>query len=371
VTGADRDREHRRERLFDAMAAHDLDVLVLGRPAEVHFATGAVQLWTAGTRPFGPACVAVAETGRTHLLSVSDDGVPDEVAHEDLYGLSWNPAVLTASLAAIPGMATARRVGTTSSSPGFARLVQAVAPEAEVVDGSTAIWAARETKAPDEIARLATAVDVAEEVLSAMVERLRPGVTERDLLATYLERIAALGVPTPPTEGVACAIAAEGPVRLRRIATNDPIPGGALVALDPGVVVDGYEGGVGRTRVVGADPSEAQEALARRCQAAVDAVVEVCWPGARGAALVDAWTATGEALPNEPLVVGMGLGVELPIVGHGVGHEAVLGTDGVVAISGWVAEAGVGGVYERDLVLVTDSGPRRLSVAGAGLTGER
>ena len=52
-------RADRRRRLFAAMDDHDLDVLVLGRPAEIAFATGARQLWTAGSRPFGPGCVAV------------------------------------------------------------------------------------------------------------------------------------------------------------------------------------------------------------------------------------------------------------------------------------------------------------------------
>src|SRR4051812_666695 len=87
-------RAARRARLLAAMADHDVDVLVLGRPASVAYASGARQLWTAGSRPFGPACVVVGETGRVHLLSVDDDGVPPEVGHEDLFGLSWNPANL-------------------------------------------------------------------------------------------------------------------------------------------------------------------------------------------------------------------------------------------------------------------------------------
>ena len=42
----------RRQRALDQMAAHDLDVLVLGRQANVRYVTGAPQLWVAGTRPF-------------------------------------------------------------------------------------------------------------------------------------------------------------------------------------------------------------------------------------------------------------------------------------------------------------------------------
>lgn len=357
-------RADRRRRLFAAMADHDLDALVLGRPAEVAFATGARQLWTAGTRPFGPACVAVRETGRTHLLSVSDAEVPPEVGHDDLYGLSWNPAHVAAALAAIPGLPEAGRVGTTSSTPGLDRLLGAIAAGAEVVDGGPALAAARSPKSPAEVARIADAAALATTALAAMTAALRPGVSERDLLAAYLEAIAAAGAPTPPTEGVACATPARGAVALRRIATADPIDAGRLVVLDPGAFHRGYEGGIGRTRVAGAEPATAQRALARRCRAAVDAVVAACRPGATGADLVAAWSATGEALPGEPLAVGMGLGVEPPVVGPGLGATAALAAGTVLAVTGWVAEEGVGGVLERDLVHVTGDAPLLLTRNG-------
>jgi hypothetical protein len=56
-------RVGRRKRAFAQMAAHDLDVLVLGRQANVRYVAGAPQLWVAGTRPFGPTCVVVREPG--------------------------------------------------------------------------------------------------------------------------------------------------------------------------------------------------------------------------------------------------------------------------------------------------------------------
>ncbi|HEX6568679.1 MAG TPA: M24 family metallopeptidase [Acidimicrobiales bacterium] len=363
-------RADRRRRLFAAMAERDLDVLVLGRPADVAFASGARQLWTAGSRPFGPACVAVLATGHTHLLSVSDHDVPPEVGHDDLFGLSWNPAILAASLARVPGLREARRVGTTSSTPGFPRLLAAVAPGAEVVDGSAAAWAARTPKSAAEVARITAAVAIAEAGLAAMVDALRPGATERGLVGAYLEAIASLGAPTPPTEGVACATPTRGPVALRRIATAAPIDAGQLVVLDPGAFHRGYEGGVGRTRVTGGAATDRQRALARRCRVALDAVVATCRAGATGGDLVAAWTSSGEALPAAPLAHGMGLGVEPPIIGAGVGSGGVLAAGTVLALTGWVAEEGVGGFLERDLVLVAAGDPRVLTTSGRGPAGE-
>lgn len=362
-------RADRRRRLFAAMAAHDLDVLLLGRPAEVAFATGARQLWTAGSRPFGPACLAVRATGRTHLLSVSDFDVPAEVGHDDLFGLSWNPANIAASLAAVPGLATARRLGTTSSSPGLPRLLAAVAPAAEVVDGAPAMWAARSPKSAAEVARIVAAGDIAGAGLAAMVDALRPGASERDLLAAYLATIAARGAPTPPTEGVVCATPAAGPVALRHLATAAPIERGQLVVLDPGAFHRGYEGGVGRTWVAGGEATEAQRGLAARCRGALDGVIAACRSGAAGSDLVAAWTAAGEPPPPVPLAHGLGLGAEPPVIGSGVGGASVLVTGTVLAVTGWVAEEGVGGFLERDLVLVGEGGPEVLTACGRGPAG--
>jgi Xaa-Pro aminopeptidase len=361
-------RAERRARLFTAMADHDLDVLVLGRPASVAYASGARQLWTAGSRPFGPACVVVAETGRTHLLSVDDDGVPPEVAHEDLFGLSWNPTNLVASLRAIPGLGGARRVGTDSLSPGFPRLVQALAPEAEVVDGSPALWAARAVKTPDELACITTATAIAEAAMSSMIDALQPGVSDRDLQAVYLERIALLGAPTPPTDGVAWAPARHGDIRLRQRMSEHRLAEGELVVLDPGAMFAGYEGGLGRTWLVGrAGPTPEQRGLAARCRGVLGAVVAACRAGATGADLRGAWTATGEPLPTIPIVHGLGLGAEPPLIaGNGIGDGAVLEAGTVLSVTAWVTAGEVGGFLERETVLVTDDGAHVLSRYGHG-----
>ncbi|MEE6177966.1 M24 family metallopeptidase [Mycobacterium sp. 050134] len=53
--------------------------------------TGAPQLWIAGTRPFGPACVVVRATRDIYLNSTDDEGVPEEIDRDHLYGLARNP----------------------------------------------------------------------------------------------------------------------------------------------------------------------------------------------------------------------------------------------------------------------------------------
>src|ERR1700709_1621303 len=171
----------RRERALVQMAEHDLDVLVLGRQANVRYVTGAPQLWVAGTRPFGPTCVLVRETGAVHLLSTWDEGVPDDIPHENLYGIAWNPVNTIANLARIDGASTAKRVGTAALSPGFAQLLPSAFPNAELVDGELAMRAARRIKTAEEVAALREAIRVAELGLAAAVAELRPGVSEKSL----------------------------------------------------------------------------------------------------------------------------------------------------------------------------------------------
>ncbi|MCW2519271.1 MAG: Xaa-Pro aminopeptidase, partial [Mycobacterium sp.] len=192
-------RTGRRERALAQMTANDLDVLVLGRQANVRYVTGAPQLWVAGTRPFAPICVLVRATGEIHLNSSWDEGIPEEIGHDHLYGLAWNPMTNIEVLKNIDGAATARRVGTDAMSPSFAQLLPMAFPNAELVDGEAAMRTARRIKTEDEIRALRGALQVAEAGLTAAQSALAPGITEQALTGIMLEAMAAGGVSTSAT----------------------------------------------------------------------------------------------------------------------------------------------------------------------------
>src|SRR5437588_2835282 len=183
----------RRERAVAQMEAHDLDVLVLGRQANVRYLSGAPQLWVAGTRPFGPICMVVRSTGEIHLNSTWDEGIPADIPHDHLYGLAWNPMTLIEVLKGIEGAATARRVGTDALTPSFAKLLPMAFPNAELVDGELAMRAARRIKTAEELVSLRDAITVAESGLAAAVSELRSGVSEQILAGVLLEALAAGG----------------------------------------------------------------------------------------------------------------------------------------------------------------------------------
>jgi Xaa-Pro aminopeptidase len=66
----------------------------------------------------------------------------------------------------------------------------------------------------------------------------------------------------------------------------------------------------------------------------------------------------------------MGLGAEPPVIGAGVGAGSVLAAGTVLAVTGWVSQAGVGGALIRDLVLVTERGARVLTASDRDPVGE-
>ena len=168
------------------MAADDLDILVLGRQANVRYVTGAPQLWVAGTRPFGPICVVIRATGEIHLNSTWDEGIPDEIGHDHLYGLAWNPMTLIEVLK-----------GSTARRPPPGRNRCAVTDfRAAAADGvsqrrtrrcGARHAAARRIKTSDEIAALRGALRVAEDALAAAVAEFAPGISEQSLAGVLLE----------------------------------------------------------------------------------------------------------------------------------------------------------------------------------------
>jgi Xaa-Pro dipeptidase len=357
-------RAERRAKVFSGMERHGLDALMLGGVGDVRYVTGARQLGRAGVFPFAPVAVAVGETGRVHLLSTWDEGVPPEIGREDLFGLSWNPANLAASLAAIPGLRESRRVGTDGLTPMFAGLISQLVTPAELVDAAPVMAPARRTKTPDEITCLDVASAIAEAALTALDDAFVPGITERELLGLYYECVASLGAPMAPSESVCFATPTRGPVAFRHLASDRPVGDGELVVLAPGALYAGYEAALARTRVAGHSTPPGAADLASQCARGMDALLAVCRPGNAGADLYRAWEDAGNPARGVPLAHGLGLGAEPPVIGLGRGADAALEEGMVLSVQSWVTEDGVGGCLERATVHIESGGASTLTRYG-------
>ncbi|BBX69128.1 M24 family metallopeptidase [Mycolicibacterium psychrotolerans] len=358
-------RFSRRQRALTQMEVHDLDVLVLGRQANVRYISGAPQLWVVGTRPFGPICEFVRATGEIHLNSTWDEGIPAEIPHENLYGFAWNPMTLVGVLQGITGSESARRVGTDALTPTFATLLPMAFPNAELIDAEQAMQAARRIKTPEEVQALRRALAVAEEGLAAGVAALGPGITEKALAGAVLEAEAAGGVSTPATQDAAWVTSKEHP--WRRAEGDGVVREGDLVAVSAGVLADGYVAEVARTLYVG-EPTDAVRALYRRRDDLWGRLLGACRPGMPTSMLLDAYRQSGENLPAMPVAHGLGLGFDPPVVTPSLRETAetdILEEGMVLAVSAYVWERGVGAVFTRDAVLISADGAEILSAATA------
>jgi Xaa-Pro aminopeptidase len=303
--------------------------------------SGAPRLWTAGTRPYGPGCVLVRTTGAVHLVSTWDEGIPEEIPHENLFGITWNPSKLLTWLASIEGVADARCVGTDSLTPRFSTRLPKVFPAARLVDAEPALEEARRIKTTEEVDAIRAAISVAETALAAAVAALAPGITERRLAAVFMEAMARAGVTTPATQRVASI-------------TSD------LVAFDAGVVANGYIGEVGRTwpidrAVIDASTRE----LYRRADELWKHLLAALRPGTSGAELLAAYDTAGEPMPSVPIATGLGLGFDRPVITRHLPKTAAaeqLVPGMVVAVAVHVSDDRGRAVLRKEAALITEGG---------------
>jgi hypothetical protein len=307
------------------MARERVDALVLGREANARTVSDAARLWLAGTRAFSPGCVVVREPTSVHLLANSNAGF-ERFPPDQLYPITWNPERLLGALNAIPGFATARRVGVDGMSPGIRALLAAVVPDAELVDAGAIFSQLWSMPSPERLAGVTQAAGVARAGLEAMAAALRDGARARTLRGICAERFAAFGVTTPAFEAVAAPI--DG-VTSTWLPPERLLGAGEHVTLRTGALHDGWEASLARTYFVG-DPSVEQPP-----PYGWDELLASCRPGVHVGALRDL----------DAVVYGVGRGVEP--------YDDDLALDpGMV----FAVELHNGGSLQQDVLHLTDTG---------------
>lgn len=354
-------RAARRDRVLAEMEVAGVDILITGREANARYVAGVPRLWLAGSRPFGPGCIFVRASAEIHLVSTWDEGVPDDIPRENLHGITFNAQNTLAMLTGIDGAATARTVATDGLMPSTIGLLRKAFPDAELVDGEQMMRRARRIKTPDEVDAIRESVRLAEESLAAAEAAFAVGVTERQLTAVFMEAMASAGVTTPTTQDVAWITSPKD--RWARSTRDAAVAPGDLVAFDAGVIRNGYVGEIGRTAAVGGVES-AGGALVQRWDELWDRLLAACRPGASGTDLLEAYAAVDAPAPPVPVGRGLGLGNDLPLVSQALPRTAAeqrLEPGMVLALTAYVWQEGVGGIYGQEPVLITDTGPSLLS----------
>lgn len=243
-----------------------------------------------------------------------------------------------------------------------AQLLERLEPGAELVRCGGLIEGLRRVKDDLEIAAIAAAAALTDEVYTWLLTRGLAGSSERDVALGIETKMRELGAEGPSFPSIVAA----GP----NGALPHAVPGerligsGELVVIDMGAILDGYCSDGTRTYATGEPgdgPREVYELVLRAQNAALDAVRA----GAEGTA-VDAVARELIAAGGHGERFGHGLG-------HGVGieiHEAprlsprsedTLLAGDVVTVEPGVYVEGRFGVRIEDLVVVTAEGHRNLS----------
>jgi Xaa-Pro aminopeptidase len=319
------------------MERRGIDVALLSRPEHVRYASGAARVWTAGARPLTPACAVIRRSGEVHVAGINDAGIPGEMPAARRHATAWDVAGLVELLAQIPGVAEARCLAVDGGTPRLYGLLADRVRGASLVDAAPLMDEVRGRKTAAEVAAIAAAIAVAEKALSATLAELDEDVSGEALAARFLE--------------VMCAEVPAVPAMQPRF----DVVGETLVA-DVAVLVEGYEGGLGRTWPIPADRSLGSDERALWRRRLWEALAVELRPGRGDADLRGAFESAGEPLPAEPIAQGIGLGLEAPIAA-GTSLQA----DMVVSVALDVRSTDGAMVRTREIVAITEGGHRLLT----------
>jgi Xaa-Pro dipeptidase len=238
----------------------------------------------------GPSGLVVGRDGeRTLVVMLDEAGIASELAAADEvigfgergFGIELDPvAGLIASVAAVPVVASARRIGVSSELPGADGRLSATV-SAEIVGADDILYRLRLIKDEDELEKILTSYELCWIGHQAIAEAARPGAQEIELFtaAQSAAQIASGGpiefvcdlLSGPNAAAVCCPIRVAG----RRAAEE----GDAIVA-DVVVRSNGYWGDSAETHVAGSN--DEVQAVRAELLTILDGARAQLVPGAKG-----------------------------------------------------------------------------------------
>lgn len=360
------------------MAQHNLDLILAYADDRATFGPAHARWLANFPVHFEPACILVPRQGEPVMLCgpesdqyallasrIADVRVLREFTHPDEdypYARIQSLSEIIADV--IPDLSLVRRVGIAGQGLMGSSIASAFRQTLDVqwVDVENAVCNLRAIKSPAEIAVIRYAYRIAEIGLTAAVNAIQVGVTEREVAAEAEAAMRRAG-----SEGTGIdTIVASGPnsrpilarSTFRRIQADD------LVLLTVAPRYEGYHGAIGRPVLVGDPGAEIRHAVDVACRAQ-----EACFRAMRPG--VEGWRveALGRQIVEEaglgPYFLYSGLhsvGVmefEPPILGPS--SNARLEKDMVVSVDIPMFNTPWGGLRVEDGFLIADSGAERLN----------
>lgn len=372
-----------------ALQERGLKAGLIVQPRNVFYLAGSAfpaNLWVPADRP------PILFTRRVHELAAASVAGRLEAAPAAGFGEMRR---ILADRGLLPGQG--ERVGIEADVMPAALMerLRGALPGVEIEDLGDLVVRQRAVKEPGEVAAIERAASVWDAGHRAVLETLRPGVTELEVSAAVEHALRVHGgmgrvwFRRWDADLPGGGIVAGGPrgwavsghaMTVTGVGLSPALPWGAsrealgrgdLVVVDFGVCVDGYHADMCRTYSIG-QPSPAQRDLWRRLLELHEAAMAAVRPGA---AACDAYRSALDlarrmglerhfmgVAPYTGAYIGHGIGVELdeaPLLAEG--NTTPLEPGMVVTVEPKLMVPGIGGVMVEDDLLVTHRGCRRLS----------
>src|SRR4051812_5435395 len=213
-------RRERIDKLRAAMAASEIDVLVLCLQSNISYATGARVPTSDHVRAGWWRAVAIVERDDPwpHLFTEFPEGAPSELPNDHLH-----PAVEVEAAAGAAELVETLPAGQLALDDAPFPLWQALGARAgEVIDGALALAPAKLTKTLDELECIRQAQAINERAMRTVRESVVAGVQTTTLSGIFLRSIAELGATgnvVDPVFNVMPMSVADGPYSV----TGDPV----------------------------------------------------------------------------------------------------------------------------------------------------
>ncbi len=252
------------------------------------------------------------------------------------------------------------RIGLDVLSFGLFQWLQKCFPKAEFVDGRKVLSRAKMIKTKDEIECQKIVTMITEAGFQALLDKLKPGVKECELLAVAWQKFTELGSEWTQCANIVCSGPSTAPYR--RFTSDRVIREGDLVIVDIGACYNGYWGDFTRTFLCGnLRPTKEQIDL---CQESYDTLFKCLSAAVAGKTNADIghYLNHPEHNPNsDGLSSGHGAGVspwEPPWIVNPTGDDVVRLQPGILfSVEPYAGRPGIGGFRLENQVFVGEKEP--------------
>jgi Xaa-Pro aminopeptidase len=350
----------RADRVAARLAEEELDLLLVTDLVNVRYLTGFA----------GSNAVAVVGPDMRRFLT---DFRYVERARTEVRGFDLEPAPRELREALSRGWPEGElRLGFEDQSLSVRRhaeLRETIPDRIELVPAGGLVEAERAVKEPGEVAAIAAAAALVDEVYEWLLDRGLVARTEREVALAAEQEMRVRGAAGPSFESIVAA--GENGALPHAVPRDVAIPAGMLVTIDIGARLDGYCSDCTRTWATGELPDDLAALYDTVLHAQLSAL-DAVRPGPTGREV--------DAVAREII----GAAGHAEHFGHGLGHgvgmeiheaprlartaEAPLQTGNVVTVEPGIYLPGRGGARIEDLVVVTDGGRDVLSGTSKALT---